>query len=206
MNKFKILSAKPREPVFSQIDLKYADIKIKARLTTDSTELDGTLSIKVGEGNFTWTEKQNIEYTLDRGILDEVREGDQAPIEIRCDFVWEYITGFDFGGTPAVIIPTVEDALRSVGKCAGWLTSDYDFTGDAAATAYNAKSICRPYAVDLEITYAPKPGGVICGEKEVITFQHFRLEQVDHDLKAGTCSFSGRCNVTNPTAVRTAQV
>lgn len=162
--------------VFAQIDLKYAVIKLK---DGGSEELE----ITIGEGNLTYTEARNIEYTLDRGNLDEVREGDQIPMDITIDFVWEYLRSN--GGS----VPTVEEALKNIGNASAWVSTDAD--------------ACRPYAIDIEVTYAPVPAS--CGDQEVITLPDFRYESLDHDLRAGTVSVSGKSNATQATVVRSSQ-
>ena len=162
-------------PVFAQIDLKNCTITIK----------DGgseSLEVKVGEGNLTYSESRNIQYTLDRGKLDEVREGDEVPMDVKLDFTWEYLRGS--GSTPSV-----EEALKNIGIADSWVSSDTD--------------ACRPYAVDIEVLYQPTPAS--CGDQELITLVDFRYEKLDHDMKAGTVSVSGKCNVTQATVVRSAQ-
>ena len=166
-------------PVFAQIDLKDCIIKIKDGTSPTANELE----VKIGEGNLTYSESRNIQYTLNRGLLDEVREGDQVPVDVRLDFTWDYLRSN--GG----VIPTVEEALKKIGNAASWVSSDLD--------------ACRPYAVDLEVTNAPSPAA--CGDKEVITLADFRHEKLDHDLKAGTVSVTGKCNVTQASVVRSAQ-
>jgi hypothetical protein len=161
----------------AQIDLKRATLKVK---DGGSNEIEVT----IGEGNLTYTERKTIEYTPDRGVLDEVKEGDEVPMEIRLDFVWEYITSRSSGATPSI-----EDALKNIGGAAGWASTDAD--------------ACRPYAVDIEILYQPTPS--TCGDQETITLPDFRYEQLDHDLRAGTISCTGRCNATTATAVKAAQ-
>ena len=173
-------SPKPWISVFAQIDLKYATIKIKDGTTPTANELE----ITIGEGNLNYTEARNIEYTLDRGNLDEVREGDQIPVDVSIDFVWEYLRG-PLAGTP----PTVEEAVKKIGNASTWVSTDSD--------------ACRPYAVDIEINYAPTPS--TCGDREIITLPDFRWENMDHDLRAGTVSVSGKCNVTQATVVRSSQ-
>lgn len=162
-----------------QIDIKKATIKVKGGNSGQEIE------VKIGEGNVSWTERRNIEYTLDKGSLDEVREGDEVPVELSLDATWEYIKGTAAtDGTPSI-----EDALKQVNAASGWVSSDAD--------------TCRPYAVDIEILYEPTPSS--CGDKETITFSDFRYEQLDHDLREGTISVSGQCNITKPTVVREAQ-
>jgi hypothetical protein len=166
-------------PVFFQIDLKDVTLKIKDGTPVTPNEID----IKIGEGNFTYTEARNIEYTLDRGLLDEVREGDEIPVDVSFDFVWEFITN----GTGSGVVPSIEDALKQKAAAAAWVSTDADG--------------CRPYAVDLELV-----NSVNCGSSsnpiETITIQDFRYESLDHDLRAGTVAVSGRANVTEADAVR----
>jgi hypothetical protein len=164
----------------AQIDLKQATVTIK----------DGagnSLAVRIGEGNLTYTEARNMEYKLDRGTLDEVREGDEIPVAVSMDFVWEYLKGpssaSGSGGTP-----TIEDALKQRGGAAAWTSSDSD--------------TCRPYAVDLVILYIPN---CATGDQEEIILSDYRWEQLNHDLSAGTVATSGNCNVTQATVTRAAQ-
>lgn len=158
------------------IDLKKAVFKIKDGSTTPKE-----ITIKVGEGNLTFSEKKNMEYVLDRGVLDTVKEGDQVPVEVNFEFMWEYIMG------SSSLAPGVFEALR--GTAPGWVSTDTD--------------ACRPFAVDLEVTYTPTPAS--CGDMETITFPDFRHESLDGDLRNAQISCSGKCNVTTITAVRAAQ-
>lgn len=139
------------------------------------------LEVKVGEGNMQYTEKRNIEYVLDRGALDTVREGDEEPVEVRLDFTWEFLRS-DVSG-----IPTIEDALKNRGEASTWTTSSSD--------------TCEPYAVDLLIWYNPP----CAGEKdEEILLQDFRWEQLEHNASEGQVSLTGKCNVKEATVSRVA--
>ncbi len=159
------------------IDLKKCTLKI-----VDGDGTPNELEIKLGEGNITFSEKQTMEYILDKGLLDEVREGDQVPMDVSLNAVWEYMTG----RTTVTDSETIRDALTKTGECAGWVSTDTD--------------ACRPYAVDLVIEYVPTP--TTCGDKETITFPDFRLESFDGDLRGGSFSIAGKCNVTKATVVR----
>ena len=64
--------------VFAQIDLKHCTIRI-------SDGAGAYIDVKIGEGNLSYTERRTIEYTLNRGLLDEVREGDQVPMDVSLD-------------------------------------------------------------------------------------------------------------------------
>ena len=162
--------------VCAQIDLKNATITVQ-----DGSTAPNSIEIKIGEGNLTFSERRNMEYTLDRGILDEVREGDEVPMDVRMDFVWEYLLGSAATGAVA----TIEDALKKRGNASGWMSTDAD--------------PCRPYAVDIIITYVPD---CTPGDTEVITLADFRYEQLDHDARAGTVACSGRCTVKEASSVR----
>jgi hypothetical protein len=159
----------------AQIDIKNCTILIE----------DGaghSLEVKIGEGNLTYSEKRNMLYTLNAGRLDEVREGDESPMDVKLDAVWEYISG----GASSDGVPSVEDALKQRGAASGWTSTDSD--------------TCRPYAVDLSIIYSPEPEG--CGDEEDIVLADFRVEEYAHDLRAGTISISGKCNVIEAVATR----
>lgn len=136
------------------------------------------ITVKVGEGTLTYSEKRNMEYTLDRGALDEVREGDEVPMDVKFDLVWEYIKGDGAGA------PSVEDALKKIGDASTWRSSDTD--------------ACKPYAVDVVVEYEPD----CAGDPEEIVLPDFRWEALDHDLKAGTISCSGKCNATTADVTR----
>lgn len=169
------LIATPWIPVFAQIDLKKCTITLSDGDTTP-TEVE----VKIGEGNLTYTEARTIEYNLERGALSggTVREGDEVPVDVSMDFVWEYITSTT--GSSIVEMIKGGDSLVST---------------DADA--------CQPYACDITILYEPTPTS--CGDKETILLSDFRWESLDHDLSAGTISCSGKCNITEATVTREAQ-
>lgn len=143
------------------------------------TFLPQKLSIKVGEGNLSYSEKRNMEYKLDRGNLDTVREGDQVPLEITLDMTYEYVTT----GTSAVITPV--DAMKRIGGAAEWVSSSTD--------------ACEPFAIDIQVLSSPPCG--TSGE-ETTTFADFRWESLDYDLKAATISSKGKANTTQAVVER----
>lgn len=155
------------------IDLKEATVEIQ----------DGganTVELVLGDGNFTFTETHNREYRLNRGTLNSVKNGDDEPISLSFDMEWEYLSG---DGSD----PSPYEALKQTGDAAAWVSSD---TTDP----------CAPYAVNIVVTYTPA-----CGsghDQEVITFPDFRVENINGDLSSSQLSADGRCNATEPTAVR----
>jgi hypothetical protein len=172
----RFFPAIPIRPIGLQIDLKQTTFKLK-----DGTGTPNEISVDIGEGNMVIVERRNMDYTLDRGLLDEVREGDQVPVDVRFEFTFEYITGNSAA--------TVYDAITQSGQATSWISSDTD--------------TCRPYAVDIEITFAPTPS--TCGDKEVVTIADFRWEEIQFDYRAGQISCVGKANITNVSPVRSAQ-
>lgn len=145
------------------------------------TFLSQQINIKIGDGNITYTENKNYEYELDRGTLDTVREGDEAPMDVKLDFVYEFITT----GTSEAITPM--DALKRKGGAAEWVSSSAD--------------PCEPYAIDIEVEYTPPCGGA---EKEITLFPDFRPDSKEVDFSEASVSVSGRCNATEPVITRVA--
>jgi hypothetical protein len=113
-----------------------------------------------------------MEYKLDKGELDTVREGDDVPMDVKLDAVWEFLRASS-GSTP-----TFEDAFKNRGEASGWTSADTD-------------DPCAPYAVDIEIEYVPPCGGE---DREFIVLPSFRYEQLDHNAKDATIAVSGKCN------------
>ena len=131
-----------------------------------------TVEAKIGDGALSYTENREMEYRLDRGELDTVREGDDQPMEVSMDFVWEFITA----STDEV--PTLEDAIKQRGNASEWVSSATDDS-------------CAPYAVDIEIEHDPPCGGE---ERELILLPDFRWESLEHNAVDAQISMSGRCN------------
>ena len=162
----------------AKIDLKEVTLLMKDGTTPTANQVE----IKVGEGTLTYTEARNMEYSLDRGLLDTVREGDQIPVAVSFDMIWESLKSF----TSAT--PTPEEALKREGAAAAWVSSSSD--------------VCEPYAIDIELTHDP-----VCDiqDLEQITISDFRWESIDHDVQDGTMSVSGNANVTRVTIVHLPQ-
>jgi hypothetical protein len=158
------------------IDLKKCTLKIQ-----DGASTPHSTTVTVGEGNLTYTIARTIEYILDRGTMDKVREGDEVPCKVSFDLVYEFYTSDTAGGEPA----TPAEAIQGVGAASAWTTTGAD--------------ACEPYAVDIIVEY-----NITCGTTldETYTFSEFRFEQLDFDIKAGTISCSGSCNEIRPTSVR----
>lgn len=143
------------------------------------TFLAQQIEVTLGDGNLTWTVNREMNYELDRGNLDTVREGDQIPLDVVLDSVYEFITT----GTGETVSPY--DAMNQVGGAAEWVSSSSD--------------ACEPYAVDIEVEHTASCGSA---QTETTLLPDFRYDTLDVDLDAATISFTGRCNVVKPTVTR----
>lgn len=143
-----------------------------------------TLEVKIGDGALSYTENREMEYRLDRGELDTVREGDDQPMEVSMDFVWEFITAV----ISVDLLPTIEDAIKKRGLASTWVSSD-------------AVDPCAPYAVDLEIEHDPPCGNE---QRELILLPDFRWESLEHNAVDAQISMTGRCNSKEAVVTRVA--
>lgn len=137
------------------------------------------LEIKIGEGNLTYTEAREMEYLRDRGDLDTVREGDQQPLDVSLEFVYEHVVS----GSGEDITPP--EALKRINKAEEWVSSSDD--------------PCEPYCVDIEIFHE-----VPCGadQDETTVLPDFRYESLEFNLSDATIAVSGKCNTTVATITR----
>lgn len=164
------------QPAFAVIDLKECTVKLR---TFGGTDVEQFLILKIGEGTFTWTEKKNMDYMLDRGTLNTVRAGDEEPVEWSLDVSWDWIQG-----TSAA---PVADGI-------GELTKYVE--GDATHKTTDTADACAPHAFDIVVNYAPNCGAA---DAKDITLQHCRKENLQFDISNGTIALSGRANVTAAT-------
>lgn len=145
------------------------------------TFLPQRLAIKIGDGNVTYTEAKEYTYELDRGRLDTVREGDDQPLAVNLQFMYEFVRT----GTNLVITPS--DALKGIGGAVDWVSASVD--------------PCEPYAVDIIIEHVPACAGA-AAQPETTTFPKFRHDSLAFDLSAASIAVQGRCNATEATVVR----
>lgn len=143
-----------------------------------------SMTVTIGEGNLTYSEKRPVEFTLDRGIIDTVRLADEEPMDVSLDFTWEFLSSAT-GDT----VPTLEEAFKKTGLASTWVSSSTD--------------PCQPYSLDIEVLNNPVCGSV---ESEIITIEEFYWENLDHDLRDGSVSISGRANRKYATLARRASV
>lgn len=150
------------------IDMKKCNIHLMDGGTAD-------VIIKVGEGTLQFTETKNQEYMLNRGLLNTVREGDEAPVEWSLDISWDDIQGD--GVTP------VADGIALIRGIVH---------GEEGYTSSDTDDPCASYAFDILAEYRPSCNS---GAQDIL-IKHCRLESFQGDLRAGTIQISGKSNIT----------
>ena len=137
------------------------------------------ITIKIGEGDLTWTEAREMIYDLDRDVLDTVRQGADIPLEVDLNFTFEFVS------TESGQAITPVDALKRIGEASEWVSSSSD--------------LCEPYAVDIFVVYC-----VPCGteQDEDYTFPVFRYETLDYSIQDASIAVAGKCNVTDAVVQR----
>jgi hypothetical protein len=143
------------------------------------TFLPQLISIKLGEGDVKWTEKNEYTYDLDRGNLDGVRKANEIPMDVSFNFIFDHVKS-DSG---EAITPM--EAIKGIGAASEWVTS--------------ATDKCEPYAVDIIVIDTPP-----CHpeNRETILFPDFRSESREASFKDAAISISGRCNAQEPEITR----
>lgn len=137
------------------------------------------LSIKIGDGDLKYTENPTYQYFNDRGILDTVRLGEDTPMDVDLNFVFEHVTT----GTSETIAPM--DALKQTGGASEWVSS--------------ATDKCEPYSVDLIVEQDPPCG---TNQKDIFTFPDFRADKREASFKDANIAITGRCMAVEPIVTR----
>lgn len=147
------------------------------------TFLPQRITIKIGEGDLTWTESRELIYDRDRDLLDTVRLGQEQPVSVDLNFTFEYVT------TESGQNITPVDALKQTGEATEWVSSSSD--------------LCEPYAVDIYVIH-----NVPCGtdQDQDFLFPDFRWESLDYSIADAAISVSGQCNVTDVVTTRAANI
>lgn len=141
------------------------------------------IAIRVGEGNFTYTVKRNIEPKKSRGNLYQLREGEEEPTEIAFQCVWDQIVSS--GEEP----PTLEECIN--GTAPGWFSASPDADG--------------PRTVHLQIVRSRtcrRPNAMTFTDGETYNFAEFSATNLAHSLKDATVDCQGFSNRVRPTVTR----
>jgi hypothetical protein len=197
-----------------KIDLKNCTLFIRRTSQANTPPPGGEadqgdyLIVKFGEGNFTYTIRRNIIYELDRGKLDDVRRGDEAPMDITFGGKYEYVMSIPAGSDPLRTDLanayrnqlTIQEAVRGKkfdGSTAHpWLVPGLSPSG----VEREPWLACTPYCTTLELhnDLRRECPDLLDTPGEAVLFRYFRAESVDNDTKAGTVAISGKANILRP--------
>jgi hypothetical protein len=112
------------------------------------------LEVIIGDGNLTFDEKKPREYKKNRGLLDQVRDGDEEPMDVSFQFAWLYLKS-----ASAATVPTVKEFFKRTGPAAAYVTTGKD---------------CEPYAVDIILKNKVPTCGAVSEPWEKIRLKTFR--------------------------------
>lgn len=146
-------------------DLRDAQITI-----TDGTAAPGTntLTITADEGDLSFTQPLNTNWLRNRGVLAEVQDGDEEPVDVTFSFFW----GNELSDPVA---PTPRDALMRVGAAAAWAST---------------RPAGEKYSLTLQLI-AQGHGGNL---DEIIEFEGFTVTSIEHaeDTERNRVSVTGQ--------------
>ena len=185
----------------NQIDMKNVMMFLKSATDLETLPLPASLqwmAVQFGEGNLTWTiNDAPPEYMPDRGLLDDVRRGDQAPLDLSFEGKYSRIIR-PSDSDPYSIAEMIkglqfQELNHGTYQLAGirepWLA--FDVGSDQIA--------CPPYACEIEVHNNPRlqcdvPS--VTGEAHL--FRYFRADTVAVDTRAGQISISGKAHIIIP--------
>lgn len=153
-----------------------------------------SITVPIGEGNLTYSVQRTREFKLDRGNLDQVRNGDDVPMNVTIDGNYDYITG---DGAEVTILEALENEEFD--------GSDFVDLGWTSADTRSGHE-CDPFCVNIVVTFDPttRCAGLVGNPVETLTFRYFYFTNVSFDSNAGTLNITGDCNSRKPEGVRSA--
>src|SRR6185295_6375660 len=96
------------------------DDDASALVTTSLGSGPRVLQVKVADGTISYDEKKARKYTKDRGLLSGIMNADEEPLEVKFDFIWEFLKSLS--PNP----PSVKDALKQRNQASSWTSTDSD--------------------------------------------------------------------------------
>jgi len=129
-------------------------------VVSDGTGTPETLTLALDNGDLSWSEPENDVQILDRGVLDHVRDGDEAPIELSFSAMWtNLVNATEAGGSAGsanqlyeMINDSGGSTYASVGSAGHKYQLKYAFTVTDPSTSSNTELIAfnKVYKQSLE--------------------------------------------------------
>ena len=159
----------------------------------DGNNSDVYTILRMSNGDASWQMTQAAQYELSRGKLDDVKYGDEAPMEVTVEGKYTYaLSNAESEGEPYTPLEIVTGMNFASGN-----TSAYIFNG--TREDWLAEWSCVPYCFEIEIHDCPLfecPNATFPGEAYL--FRYVRVEQPNAKFSDGKMSISGKCNVVRP--------
>lgn len=178
-----------------KVDIKNHVIILRTR---DENSDDVQLVLRMGQSSLQWGEPLSPRYELDRGLLDDVRHGDEQPVDLTIE------GKFTFGVSRGAENKTIHEIIR--GKDRGNNQNTHGkVTMVGIMEPWLVANGCPPYAISVEVHNNPNilcPNSSAYGEAHL--FRYFRCENPQVNFDTGMVNLSGKCNVTQPIERRVA--
>jgi len=181
------------------IDLKncFVFLKTKALITGDLV----WMALRMGSGQLTSSEPASFNYILNRGVLDDVRPGDDAVTQVNISGRFTNYISMAGGAVDetASILEIVKGKHR--GNIDDHGTPKYAGTREDWLSQFG----CPPYCFDIEVHNNP---GVQCPDTDAIgeatLFRYCRVTSNNPDFSGGDLSLTVEAHVTQPISARCA--
>ena len=168
-------------------------LKTKADSGYSGNDSDIYTVLRMSNGDASWQMTQAAQYELSRGKLDDVKYGDEAPMEVTIEGKYTYaLSNADNGSEPYTPLEIVTGMDFSSGN-----TSAYLFAG--TRESWLAEWSCVPYCFEIEIHDCPLfecPLSTFPGEAYL--FRYARVEQPNAKFSDGKMSINAKCHVVRP--------
>lgn len=199
MKKYPLIGNVNGLQVGKSIDLRNVALFLKTKtagvLMDSQTPCDVWTLMKFGEGTFTYTEADEIEYERNRGKLDDVNKGDDQPVEVSFEGKATFVTS-RIGSDPAETA-TIHEIVSGKNYAEGGMK--FQGTGEQWLSDFG----CPPYTCDLELHNIPQlecPTLLVHGEAHL--FRFFRKTSLEWNPETKRVNCRGACHITEPFVIR----
>lgn len=147
----------------------------KVTLSDATTPVKKSVELAIGDGDITFTETANYIYPMDRGVIMNCLEDDDAPMSVSFEFIFgDMVTS---GGFTSPL-----DLIKGI-NCT---STEVDGEGNA--------NPCAAYACD--ITIEPDGNVTECDINEKITLARFSYTGLNYQPNERKITCNGECSVS----------
>ena len=150
---------------------------------SDGTSTPLTITLVLDEGDLSWTESEEAVQVLDRGVLAQVRPGNEVPVEISFSAKWNQLIGSSVSGS-------------------GDATELYEILNNRSSNFSSTRAVGEKYT--LKYVFTVTAPGAVTTTDEIVTFLYVfktSMEMGEGD-EMNTINFSGTDFETIPLITR----